>query len=56
MVFAGQVVHRSRVGGYGHRIVLGYFALAIIALFAAYFASSAPGVTEGELAIATIFP
>ena len=58
MEIAGHAVNRSQptVGGYDRRIVLGYAALAIVALAAVYFASVGPGVTKSELAIATTLP
>jgi hypothetical protein len=37
-------------------ITLGYVAFAFVAIAVLYFASSGPGVTEAELAIATVFP
>jgi len=37
-------------------VMFGYVAFAIIALVAIYFASDGPGVTEADLAIATIMP
>lgn len=42
--------------GYDGWIMLGYAAFAIIALAAIYFASGGPGVTEADLAIATVMP
>ena len=37
-------------------ITLGYITFAIVAVAVLYFASSGPGVTEAEFAIATVFP
>ena len=37
-------------------ITLGYIAFAIVAVAVLYFASSGPGVTEAEFAIATVLP
>ena len=37
-------------------ITLGYVAFAFVAIAVLYFASSGPGVTEAELAVATVFP
>ena len=37
-------------------VMFGYVAFAIIALVAIYFASGGPGLTEAEIAIATIMP
>jgi hypothetical protein len=37
-------------------IMLGYVAFAIVAIALLYFASSGPGVTEAELAVATVLP
>jgi hypothetical protein len=37
-------------------ITLGYVAFAIVAIAVLFFASSGPGVTEVELAIATVLP
>jgi hypothetical protein len=58
MEFVGHAAIRSQlaVRGYDRRITLGYVALAIVALAAVYFASGGPGITEGQLAIATVFP
>jgi hypothetical protein len=58
MESVGHVAIRSQlaVGGYDRRIMLGYVAFAIVALAAVYFASGGPGVTESQLAIATVFP
>jgi hypothetical protein len=41
---------------YDGLIMLGYVAIAIVAIAVLYIASSGPGVTEAELAIATILP
>lgn len=41
---------------YDSPIMLGYVAFAIVAIAALYFASGGPGVTETELAIATVLP
>jgi hypothetical protein len=58
MEFVQQAAVRSHlaVGGYDRRIMLGYVTFAIVALAAVYFASSGPGVTETELAMATVLP
>jgi hypothetical protein len=37
-------------------IMLGYVAFAIVAIALLDFASSGPGVTEAELAVATVLP
>ncbi len=37
-------------------IILGYVALAVIALVAIYFASAGPGITDGDLAVMTAMP
>jgi hypothetical protein len=44
------------VRNYNSLIMLGYVALAIVAIAALYFASSGPGITDTELAIATVLP
>jgi hypothetical protein len=44
------------VRNYDGLIMLGYVALAIVAIALLYFASGGPGVTEAELAIATVLP
>ena len=44
------------VRNYNGLIMLGYVAFAIIAIAVLYFASGAPGVTEAELAVATVLP
>ena len=41
---------------YDGLIMLGYVAIAIVAIAVLYIASSEPGVTEAELAIATVLP
>ena len=41
---------------YDRLITLGYVAFAIVAVAMLYFASSGPGVTEAELATATVLP
>ena len=41
---------------YGGLITLGYVAIAIVAIAVLYIASTGPGVTEAELAIATVLP
>jgi uncharacterized membrane protein len=58
MEFVGHAAIRSHlaVGRYDRWIVLGYIAFAIVALAAVYFASGGPGVTDSQLAIATVFP
>ena len=37
-------------------IMLGYVAFAVVAIALLYLACSGPGVTEAELAVATVFP
>ena len=44
------------VRNYDGLIVLGYIAFAIVAIVVLYIASSGPGVTEAEFAIATVLP
>jgi hypothetical protein len=44
------------VRNYDGLIMLGYVAFAIVAVTVVYFASSGLGVTEAELAIATVLP
>jgi hypothetical protein len=44
------------VRNYDGLIMLGYVAFAIVAIAVLYFASSGPGVTEAELAIASVLP
>ena len=44
------------VRNYDGLIVLGYAAFAIVSIAVLYFASSGPGVTEAEFAIATVLP
>ena len=44
------------VRNYDDLIMLGYVAFAIVAIALLYFASSGPGVTEAELAVATVLP
>ena len=44
------------VRNYHGLIMLGYVAIAIVAIAVLYIASSGPGVTEAELAIATALP
>ncbi len=58
MEILDQAVSRSHVSVREHRspIVLGYVALAIVALVAIYLASGGPGLSESALAIATAFP
>lgn len=58
MEFVGHAAIRSHlaVGRCDRWIVLGYVAFAIAALAAVYFASGGPGVTDSQLAIATVFP
>jgi hypothetical protein len=58
MEFVEQSAIRSHlaVGGYDRRIILGYVAFAVVALAAVYFACGGPGVTESQLAIATVLP
>jgi hypothetical protein len=58
MEIAGHNSLRSHlaVRDYDGLIKLAYVVFAIIAIAALYFASSGPGVSEAELAIATILP
>jgi hypothetical protein len=44
------------VRNYDRLIVLGYVAIAIVAIAVLYIASSGPGITEVELAVATVSP
>jgi hypothetical protein len=44
------------IRNYDGLTTLGYVAFAIVAVAVLYFASSGPGVTEAELAIATVLP
>jgi hypothetical protein len=44
------------IRNYDRLITLGYVAFAIVAVVLLYFASSGPGVTEAELATATVLP
>ena len=44
------------VRNYDDLIMLGYVAFAIVAIAVLYFASSGPGVTEAELAVAAVLP
>jgi hypothetical protein len=37
-------------------MMFGYVAFAIVAIALLYFVSSGPGVTEAELAVATVLP
>jgi len=46
----------SAVRNYDGLIMLGSIAFAIVAIAVLYIASSGPGVTEAELAIATVLP
>jgi hypothetical protein len=46
----------SAVRNYDGLIMLGYVAFVILAIALLYFASSGPGITEAELAIATVLP
>ena len=55
MEFVQQAANRF-VGDYDRRIVLGYAAFAIVALVAAWFASSGSGFSETELAMAAVLP
>jgi hypothetical protein len=41
---------------YDGLVMLGYVVFAIVAIAVLYFASGGPGVTEVELAIATVLP
>jgi hypothetical protein len=58
MEIMDQTAIRSHfaVRNYDGLIMLGYVALAIVAITVLYIASSGPGVTEAELAIATVLP
>jgi hypothetical protein len=58
MEITNHVAIRSHlsVRNYDGLIVLGYIAFAIVAIVVLYIASSGPGVTEAELAIATVLP
>jgi hypothetical protein len=58
MEIADRTANRSHlaVRNYNSLIMLGYVALAIVAIAALYFASSGPGITTAELAIATVLP
>ena len=47
---------RLSVRNYGNLMMPGYVAFAIVAIALLYFASSGPGVTEAELAVATVLP
>lgn len=44
------------VRNYDGLIMFGYIAIAIVAIGLLYLASSGPGITEAELAVATILP
>ena len=44
------------VRNYDGLSMLGYVAIAMVAIAVLYIASTGPGVTEAELAIATVFP
>ena len=44
------------VRSYDGLIMLGYVAIAIVAIAVLYIASSGPGFAEAELAIATVLP
>jgi hypothetical protein len=44
------------VRNYNGLVMLGYVVFAIVAIALLYFASGGPGVTEAELAIATVLP
>jgi hypothetical protein len=44
------------VRNYDGLIMLGYVAIAIVAIAVLYIASSGPGFTEAELAVATALP
>ncbi len=58
MEITDQTAIRSRlaVRNYGNLIMLGYVVFAIVAIALLCFASSGPGVTEAELAVATVLP
>jgi len=47
---------RLHLANYNSFIILGYAALAIVAIATLYFASIGPGFTEAELAISTVLP
>jgi hypothetical protein len=58
MEIADHTAIRSHlaVRNYNGLIMLRYVAFATVAVAVLYFASSGPGVTEVELAIATVLP
>jgi hypothetical protein len=56
MEIANHTAIRSHLAAGNSLIILGYVTFAIVAIAALYFASSGPGLTEAELAIATVFP
>jgi len=58
MEIADHTAIRSRlaVRNFDGLIMLGYVAFAIVAIAVLYIASNGPGVTEAELAIATVLP
>ena len=56
MEFSHHPAIRSHLANYNSFIILGYAALAIVAVAALYFAYIGPGFTEAELAISTVLP
>jgi hypothetical protein len=52
MEIANHTALRSHLAADNSLIILGYVAFAIVAIAALYFASSGPGLTEAELAMA----
>ncbi len=44
------------IGNHGGLITVGYVALALVAISAIYLAAGQSGVTQAELAIATVLP
>lgn len=47
---------RFAVRNYDGLIMLGYVAITIVVIALLYVASSAPGITEAELVVATVLP
>jgi hypothetical protein len=47
---------RLVVRNYDGLIMLGYVAITIVVIALLYVGSSAPGITEAELAVATVLP
>lgn len=58
MEFVEQSAIRANlaVASYDRWIIVGYAAFAVLALVTVYFAAGGPGVSESQLAIATVFP